>query len=60
MNQLIVVKKNVVDNMRVVLSTLQDGWSPLSVASYYGHDEIVRMLMKREANINSQDKVSAH
>ena len=43
--------------MLVVLSTLQDGASPLAVASQDGHREIVQMLIDHGANVNSQQKV---
>ena len=51
-------KKNVLDYLWVVLSTLQDGGSPLMTASEHGHLNIVRLLIKQGANINSQTKVS--
>ena len=51
-------KKNVLDYLWVVLSTLQDGVSPLMTASEHGHLNIVRLLIKQGANINSQTKVS--
>ena len=44
-------------NMWVVLFTLQDGASPVSVASQEGHKEVVQMLIEHGAHINSQDKV---
>ena len=43
---------------KVVLFTLQDGWSPLMIASQHGHYEITRLLIGRGANLNSQNKVS--
>ena len=46
-------------NMWVVLSTLQDGASPLAVASQEGHQQIVQLLIEHGAHINSQDKVGA-
>ena len=58
MGILIVAKKNVFDYLCVVLCTLQDGWSALMTASQHGHYEIVKVLIERGANINSQNKVS--
>ena len=46
-------------NMWVVLSTLQDGASPVSVASQEGYQQIVKLLIENGAHINSQDKVGA-
>ena len=46
-------------NMWVVLSTLQDGASPLAAASQEGHQQIVQLLIEHGAHINSQDKVGA-
>ena len=46
-------------NMWVVLSTLQDGTSPLVAASYNGDEEVVKLLIENGAHINSQDKVGA-
>ena len=43
--------------MLVVLSTLQDGASPLFVASQVGHIHVCRLLIEQGANINSQTKV---
>ena len=57
MGILIAAKKNVVDYLCVVLSTLQDGWSPLMTVSAYGHHEISRLLIGRSANLNCQNKV---
>ena len=51
-------KNNVVDYLWVVLSTLQDGWCPLMIASERGHLAILKLLIKQGANINSQNKVS--
>ena len=53
-------KKNVLDYLWVVLSTLQDGGSPLMTASQHGYLEMVRLLIKQGANINSQTKVSVN
>ena len=45
--------------MWVVLFTLQDGASPVSVASQEGQEEVVKLLIEHGAHINSQDKVGA-
>ena len=42
----------------VVLSMLQNGWSPLMTASERGHHEIAKVLIEQGANINSQNEVS--
>ena len=55
---LIAARKNVFDHLWVLLSSLQDGSSPLMVASYHGHLQIARLLINRGANLNSQNKVS--
>ena len=54
---LIAAKKNVVDYLWVVLSILQNGWSPLMAASQHGH-HVVKLLIKQGANLNCQNKVS--
>ena len=36
---------------------LQNGWSPLHRASFYGHLDIVRALIEAGANISQVDKV---
>ena len=36
---------------------LQNGWSPLYRASFYGHLDIVRALIEAGANISQVDKV---
>ena len=43
--------------MWVVLSTLQDGFSPLHIASQKGHVDVCTLLIERGANLNSQTKV---
>ena len=43
--------------MWVVLSTLQDGASPLHVASQNSHHNVCTLLIERGANLNSQTKV---
>ena len=37
---------------------LQDGESPLMVASHLGHYEIVKLLLDKGAEVNLQNKVS--
>ena len=39
--------------------SLQYGDTPLTDASFVGHDECVKVLLKRGANANHQRKVSA-
>lgn len=36
---------------------LQDGWSPLITASFYGHTAIVKTLIKAGVNVNHANKV---
>ena len=36
---------------------LQDGWSPLLIASFKGHLEVVKSLIEAGANINQANKV---
>ena len=36
---------------------VQDGLTALYIASYFGHDQIVELLLRREANVNHQTKV---
>ena len=36
---------------------LQDGWTPLGVASQNGHLEIVKRLIEAGANVNQTTKV---
>ena len=36
---------------------LQDGWSPLYIASFNGHLDVVKTLMEAGANINQANKV---
>ena len=43
--------------MWVVLSTLQDGFSPLHIALQMGHHNVCTLLIERGANLNSQTKV---
>ena len=39
---------------------MQNGWSPLHVASQEGHLDVVRTLIEAGANIDQADKVSTH
>ena len=39
---------------------LQDGRSPLHMASQEGHLDVVKTLIEAGANINEADKVSTH
>lgn len=39
---------------------LQDGWSPLNVASFNGHLDVVKTLMEAGASINQANKVHVH
>ena len=55
---ILIATKKMFDELWVVLSILQDGWSPLMAASEHGHHEIVKVLIEQGANINSQNKVS--
>ena len=36
---------------------LQDGWSPLYIASHNGHLDIVKTLIEAGANVNQANKV---
>ena len=40
-----------------VLYSIQNGWTPLMIASFEGHVDIVRTLIKAKAQINTQEKV---
>ena len=42
-----------------MLSSLQDGWSSLMLASHYGHHEVVKVLLSAGANVDLQDEVSS-
>ena len=39
------------------LSCTQDGWTPLMIASFNGHVDIVRILTEAQAQINIQNEV---
>ena len=41
----------------VSLVHVQDGQTALFVSSYKGHDQIVELLLRSEANVNYQTKV---
>ena len=38
---------------------LQDGWTPLHIACYYGHESIVRVLLQNGADPNLQNQVTS-
>ena len=40
------------------LMSLQDGWTPLIMASLTGHAECVQLFLDRGAQVNHQDEVS--
>ena len=40
------------------LLLLQYGWTALFYAAVKGHIEVIRLLLDREADVNSKDKVS--
>ena len=44
----------------MVLSYLQDGWTPLFSACEHGHLPVVEHLMGAKADVNYQKKVSYH
>ena len=37
---------------------MQDGWTPLSAASFNGHYETVEFLLAHKADVNAKFKVS--
>ena len=37
--------------------SIQDGRTPLMDASFYGHVDVVRVLIEAHADVHSQDKV---
>ena len=39
-------------------SCIQDGRSPLWLASFYGHQKVVELLIRAGANVNLQNEVS--
>ena len=41
----------------MVTFVLQDGWSPLMIASEKGNDEVVKSLIEAGASINHTNKV---
>ena len=42
----------------LITLTLQDGQTALYVASWNGHDEVVKILLKAKADLNLQRNVS--
>ena len=40
-----------------MLLFVQNGWTPLMIASLSGHVDVVRILIKAHADIHKQDKV---
>ena len=36
---------------------MQDGYTAIMLAAYYGRTEVVKVLVQKNADINSQDKV---
>jgi ankyrin repeat protein len=42
-------------NGRLLNIITQDGWAPLFIAVYYGHDRIVKLLLDSGADINKAD-----
>ena len=47
----------VIDVLFTVTISIQNGWSPLTIASFYGHVDVVRVLIEAHADIHSQNKV---
>lgn len=45
-------------NLVVIWLSIQDGRTPLMVASYNGHVDVVHILIEAHTNIELQDKVS--
>ena len=45
-------------NVQCLLSLfVQNGWTPLMIASFNGHVDVVRILIEAHADIHKQDKV---
>ena len=40
-----------------VLYIIQNGWTPLMVASFNGHADIVQTLIEAKAQVDTQEKV---
>ena len=45
------------DRHRSLSLSIQDGWSPLMVASRHGDASMVRILIEEGAHVNTQNKV---
>ena len=43
--------------MIVYISLFQNGWTPLMIASFEGHTDILQMLIKAKAQISTQTEV---
>ena len=43
--------------MVVYISLFQNGWTPLMIASFEGHTDILQMLIKAKAQISTQTEV---
>ena len=46
-----------VEGITLMMTALQDGKTPLHLASEHGHVHVVEMLIGAQANINLLDKV---
>ena len=44
-------------NIASLFSLMQNGYTPLYIASHKGHKEVVKLLIDKEATINKQIKV---
>ena len=40
-----------------LFSLMQDGFTPLYVASWYGHEGVVELLLDKRANVDQQEEV---
>ena len=43
----------------LILSSMQEGWTALSIASWKGHAEIVQILVQAGIQINIQGQVTS-